>query len=428
LTLIHGRIRQPFNISSVFERTDFTLLLYFRFRLIRYLFLLLSFTAPLAYSQSIWMTPNKGQWDDRILYNVDLNHGKLYIENKGLTFFLTNALVHNHTEKEDDHNGIQYHVIKQNFIGSNWTGNSSVSDSSKAYKNYIIGNNPTKWKSNIFDYENVRMKEFYQGIDLIYSGKDGRLSYNFEISPNSEINQIEFNLEGADEYFIDPNGLLHIKHRFGEIIQTAPVAWAIDENGLREKVEVAFKNRNEKISFFFPNGYDNSKTIFIDPSLTFSTFTGSTADNWGFTATPDINGNLFGGGIVFGTGYPLSTGAYDVSFNSGTGTFPMDVGITKYNASGTNVLYSTYIGGSGNETPHSIVCAPNGELYVYGVTSSINFPMSGSPYDNSHNGGPSELENSLEFNGADIYVARLFPDHFLRNKYSKEGNSNLNLV
>ena len=102
--------------------------------------------------------------------------------------------------------------------------------------------------------------------------------------------------------------------------------------------------------------------------MTFSTFSGSTTDNWGFTATPDLYGNLFGGGIVFGTGYPTTTGAYDVTFNSGSGSFPMDIAISKFNTDGTSLLYATYVGGSGNETPHSIVCADNGELFIYGIT------------------------------------------------------------
>ena len=106
----------------------------------------------------------------------------------------------------------------------------------------------------------------------------------------------------------------------------------------------------------------------------------------------------------------MTTGSYDNTFNSGTGSFPMDVAISKYNTDGTSLLYATYVGGSGNETPHSIVCADNGELFIYGITSSTDFPMAGNPFDNSFNGGPSQTENSLSFNGTDIYIARLSAD------------------
>lgn len=363
-----------------------------------------------AISQSVWITPNRGQWDERILYNVDLNQGKAYLEKNQMTFYLTDALAHNHTEGEhhsEDRSGNAYHVINQTFLYANQNAVREEKNPSSHYSNYILGSDQSKWKSEIYSFTEVHYKQFYPNIDLYYSSNNGQLSYNFLVLPLTDPSQIQFVLTGAESVSISDNGSLVLKHRFGEIIESAPLAWTEDENGNKSSVSCRFELNHDTVRFNFPNSYDKNQKLIIDPSLTFSTFTGSTADNWGFTATPDINGNLFGGGIVFGSGYPVSTGAYDVSYNSGTGTFPMDVGITKYNATGTNILYSTYLGGSGNETPHSIVCAPNGELYIYGVTSSTNFPMAGAPYDNSHNGGPFELENSLEFNGADIYVARL---------------------
>ncbi|NBX37985.1 MAG: PKD domain-containing protein, partial [Flavobacteriia bacterium] len=99
-------------------------------------------------------------------------------------------------------------------------------------------------------------------------------------------------------------------------------------------------------------------------------------------------------------------GSYDITFNNGVGSMPFDCAITKFNPSGTNLLYSIYFGGSGNETPHSIVAGPTGELYVYGVTCSSNFPITNGAYDGSFNGGPSVTENSLTFNGSDIFIAR----------------------
>jgi gliding motility-associated-like protein len=356
------------------------------------------------------MTPNRGQWDERILYNVDLNQGKLYLENNKMTFFLTDAMSHNHTEHEDhseEKSGIAYQAINQTFLNANENAIQVEKNPSSHYSNYILGADKSKWKSEVLSFSEVHFKQFYPNIDLFYTSRDGQLSYNFKVLPFADPSHIKFALTGAESVRISEDGALILKHRFGEIRESAPLAWTEDENGNKTKVACRFEIKGDTIHFNLPNGYDENQKLIIDPSLTFSTFTGSTADNWGFTATPDINGNLFGGGIVFSSGYPLSTGAYDVSFNSGTGSFPMDVGITKYTANGNNILYSTYIGGSGNETPHSIVCAPNGELYIYGATSSTNFPMAGTPYDNSHNGGPYELENSLEFNGSDIYVARL---------------------
>ena len=363
------------------------------------------------FAQSVWMHPNRGQWDQRINYSIDLELGKLLIENGGFTCYLTDYLQHARHAEQDHHetnqeSSYKYHVLRQSFLGANQQSNKIEKGSSLFYSNYILGNDSSHWKSNIHAVSEVTFEDFYPGIDMVYDSKDHQLRYNFVVSPGATVEDIRFQIDGADKISLTKKGELVIFNRFGKLMESMPICWSVNNEGKRKNVKCSFSLSNNIVSFVV-EPYDNSETLFIDPSLTFSTFTGSTADNWGFTATPDANGNLFGGGIVFSTGYPLTTGAYDVSFNSGSGVFPMDIGITKYSANGNNLLYSTYLGGSGNETPHSIVCSPNGELFIYGITSSTNFPMAGTPFDNSYNGGPYEIENSLEFNGADIYVARL---------------------
>lgn len=360
-----------------------------------------------SFGQDIWITPNKGQWDERIEYSIDVNQGKLLLLPTGICYHLSNQMHHPHEEDIEGTEKPKAHAIFQNFIGANALGIRTERDSSSHYSNFFIGAEKSKWKSNIYSVKRVEKKDFYPGIDLYYLGENGQLSYNFKLDAYANVEQIKYSFEGADSVFLDASGALHILHSLGEIIHSKPIAWTINSNGKKTKVISAFEINSGEISFVFPKGYAKDEMLFIDPSLTFSTFSGSTTDNWGFTATPDLAGNLFGGGIAFGTGYPTTTGAYDPSFNSGTGSFPMDIGITKFNSNGTALLYSTYLGGNGNETPQSIVAAPNGDLYLYGTTSSSNFPMAGNSYDNSFNGGAYALENSLEFNGSDIYVAKL---------------------
>jgi gliding motility-associated-like protein len=378
--------------------------------LIRIILILFALPASGLMAQ-VWMVPNRGQWDNRILYNVELSGGNMIIERNGFTFSLSNIkqVVH-HPHEVEEHSEdqlIHCHTIRSRFIGSDWKGKKLEADSSSFYSNYILGKDQTRWKSGVRSFQKVEMQELYPGVSLILNGHREQLEYTLEILPGADASIISQEISGSDRIWIDDQGMLHIAHRFGEIVQSAPVAW-IEKDGRKKEVECQFELTDSVLSFRVGN-YDRSAKLIIDPSLTFSTFTGSIADNWGFTAAPDPLGNMFAGGIVFGTGYPLTTGAYDVTFNGGTGTFPMDIGITKFNANGNALIYSTYIGGSGNETPNSIVTAPNGELFIYGVTSSANFPMAGSPYDPSYNGGPSVTENNLNFEGADIFVARLNP-------------------
>ena len=360
------------------------------------------------------MIPNGGQWDERIEYKVDLQMGEMLVEKDGFTFFLNNAaqtMRHTHGEGEADHetpDSFQAQVIRSKFQGSAWKGKVEKLDSSTHYSNYILGNDPSKWANFLYSYSRISMVDYYEGIDLVLDGRQGQLKYSLELNAGVDPAQIVMNYDGYDELFLDEEGNLHITNRFGEIIEEMPIAWTESEHG-RKDVDIVFKIEGTQVSFDFPKGYDNSKKLVIDPSLTFSTFTGSTADNWGMSATPDSDANVFGGGTVFGLGYPITSGAYDASFNGGS----IDAGITKFTADGTALMYSTYIGGVGSETTNSMICAPNGELFVFGITSSNNFPMAGNPFDASYNGGPnmSANANGLGFTeGSDLYIARLSAD------------------
>lgn len=398
-------------------------------------FIILSLFSSVLLAQDVWLHPNKGQWDNRIEYKIDLDLGEMYLEPDGLSYFLYDAKIkHNHSNNSDhthDQTETQVHaqMIRSTFLNSNWNGKRMEMDSSTWYRNYILGNDSTKWKSGIHSFLSVEYEELYPGINVLVDGKSQKVKITYSVNPGVDPSLIRYKIEGANATYIDEEGQLRIVNQFGEIIESKPIAWT-EKDGKRKVVNASFHLDNNIVSFVFPDGYDMAETLVIDPYLVFSTFTGSTADNWGFTAAPDPNGNLFAGGIVFGSGYPVTTGVIDPTYNIGTETgFNIDIGITKFNSTGTTLIYSTYLGGNRNETPNSIVCSPTGELFVFGLTSSINFPMGPSPYDNSFNGGPTETQNSLTFSGTDIFIARLNANgtNLLASTYiGGSGNDGLN--
>jgi len=360
--------------------------------------------------QGVWMHPNEGQWDDRIEYKLDIDYGEIIIEKDKFTYHLNNSKVRHHDHDESDHlpDSIQYHTITASFLGSNWQNSRTEENPSSHYRNYILGNDKSKWKSKVYSFSKVQMDELYEGIKLVLNTEGDELNYSFEIRPGIHSSVLQRKFEGQDLIEIDEEGNLHVHNRFGEIIESAPKAWNLID-GKRKQVAVNFLIENDIVSFEFPKGYDVTSTLVIDPNITFSSFTGSTADNWGMSATPDANGNLFAGGVAFGAGYPTSVGAYDASFNGGV----VDISIFKFTADGSGMIYSTYLGGVGSETPNSMICAPNGELFIFGLTSSIDFPMAGTPYRSTFSGGPNVTGNAngLGFSeGSDLYIARLSAD------------------
>ncbi|MCF8213064.1 MAG: gliding motility-associated C-terminal domain-containing protein, partial [Cryomorphaceae bacterium] len=208
---------------------------------------------------------------------------------------------------------------------------------------------------------------------------------------------------------ITAEGQLHVTTPMGTWVEERPQAYTLSAKG-RIPVEVAYRLADDSTVVFELGAYRKSDALVIDPNLVFSSFSGSTADNWGYTATYDSQENLYGGGIVFDAGYPISAGAFDATFNDSTAGFStMDIGITKFSANGSQRLYSTYIGGDGPDQPHSMMVSSLGELVVMGTTGSSNFPVTAGAYDVSFNGGPPS-SSSLAFDfedGVDLFVLKV---------------------
>ncbi len=375
--------------------------------------------AFLAQDNDVWFHPNKGQWEEEILYKVELDKGAMFIEKDGFTFFLHDANElyghahaegeeHHHHDHDHDHEFVQCHAIFSKFKNSSWKGKVTEKDTSYFYRNYFLSDDSSRWASDVYAFQQLTLHDYYPNIDLVLETTPNSVKYSFVVFPDGDVSQIQLEHNGADRVELDTdNNQISLHTRFGSIEERGLIAWQEDNNERLNYVSVDFNVINNTVSFYLPNGYDNSKTLVIDPELTFSTFSGSTADNWGFTAAPDPQSNTFGGGIVFATGYPTTPGAYDVTFNGGEGQFNLDIGITKFNQFGNALIYSTYIGGSRNEAPTSLVSNAAGELYILGVTSSMNFPLAGSPVQNTFAGGPTTTQNSLTFSGTDLIILKL---------------------
>lgn len=374
----------------------------------RVLTILCIFLSPVLFGQEnrVWLHPNKGQWDEHVDYQVELAGGRMYIEGNRFTYdFYTIPERHHHTNEKTPHK-VGRHVVRANFLAAQKPTNYIEKEQSDFYRNYFLGSDPSKWHSGLYASSHVVGKQIYPHTDLEFKGGESTLKYSWILDNKGDYTQIKWEYEGASGVEIKQDGSIQINHSLGYFTEGKPVAWVL-KDGVKIFVEVAYKLEKGQLSFQLGKLPTDYQSLIIDPTLTFSTFSGSTADNWGFTAAPDEAGNLFGGGIVFATGYPLTAGAYDMSFAGGT----VDIGITKFTKKGDALLYSTYLGGASSETPHSIVSSPSGELFVFGVTSSNDFPVSANAFDNSFNGGFSTKIDGLNFeNGTDIYVAKLSAD------------------
>jgi len=363
---------------------------------------------------------NKNQWPEQVRYRSDIQTGYLYLENDGFLFNLYdgkefNRYVQAHYDKSLPRNfdKLTWHSYKVNFRNCNKEALAQGSLETPEYYNYFLGNDKSKWASHAKGYHRIEYKELYPGIDLHLYSKVFNLKYDFVVKANADVNQIELNYEGADDITIK-NERLHIYTQVNHIIEDKPYAYQEIE-GKKVEVKCKYKLKGTTVTFVFPKGYNHNYDLIIDPTLMFATYSGSTANNFGYTATFDSKGFLYSGSSAFGTGYPVILGSYDISFNGGSGLSPgVDMGISKFDTSGTFLLYSTFIGGNSDELPHSLIVNSFDELFILGTTSSPNFPTSTGCYDSTFNGGtPNNLTNGLGvnyINGSDIVACNLSAD------------------
>ena len=352
---------------------------------------------------------NKGQFPEKIAYKIPIKAGNVFFEGNCITYNLykkdkISSLKHGDNTVSPILKG---HTYKAHLIGSNPDYTKKGHLKTENYYNFFLGNNPDKWAANVPAYNKIEFLNIYDSINMLVYEKDEHLKYDFVLKPSAKASAIKIFYEGADDISIK-NGHLNIKTSIGKVIEQSPYAYQYI-NGQETKVKCHYLLQEDTLSFNFPKGYDTTETLIIDPILIFSTFTGSTADNWGFTATYDNLGNMYVGGITFDLGYPVTLGAFQTTYNGGTGIgYPgTDVSITKFSPDGTSLIYSTYFGGSGNENPHSIVCNNNDELYVFGSTSSPNLPTTTTAFDNTFNSGNTFQISILDYvNGTDAFVTK----------------------
>ncbi len=352
---------------------------------------------------------NKGQLPKQVISKTILPSGALFFEKSKLTYVFYNG-----RHLADIHDGVSVdrlinaHAYSVSFLGANPSPVTELIDQSRFYENYFLGDK-TKWATEVRSYKQHIQKKVYEGIDLIYTVNNDRLKYEFIVAKDNNPEEIRMRYKGLDDLFIK-DGQLVLKTIVNTIVEHRPYAYQIIDN---KEVEVVcnYSLKRNTVSFTFPQGYNTDYDLVIDPILEFSTYSGSTADNFGYTATYDELGFLYSGSTAFSVGYPTTLGAYQLNYaNPSGGT---DVAITKYDTSGTLRVYSTYLGGTKDELPHSMIVNNADELFIFGTTASDNFPVTSNAYQTTFNGGTAVSVTGVGAgfpNGSDLFVSQLSTD------------------
>jgi gliding motility-associated-like protein len=333
-------------------------------------------------------TENKGQWESNILFQADFKGGRLFLEKNDFMYVFYHPedfeYLHPHNGKVTT--SMRLHAVKVEMKQCLPSVTVKGGEAESYHANYFTGNDPSKWASDVNIFHEVLYQNMYPGINLKVYSKANELKYDYIVEPGGDASNITLKYSGADKMFLK-YGLLYMQLSVGTIVEMRPFAYQ-QINGKTVPVDCEYVLRGNEVSFKLKK-YDKNFPLIIDPTLVFSTFTGSLAANWGFTATYDGAGDLYSGGNVQGAGFPVTVGAYQVAYGGGNGNgngWMSDMAIAKFNPTGTAYLYATYLGGSSNEQPHSLIVDNNNNLVIYGVTWSTNYPTTAGAYDVTFNG------------------------------------------
>lgn len=261
-------------------------------------------------------------------------------------------------------------VLHVKLVGTNPAAEIFGLDELPGKSHYLVGNDPKQWRTNVPAYTRVKYRDVYRGIDLVYYGKQGQLEYDWVLGPGADPKTIAFGFQGADKIEIDTGGDLVLHTPSGQIRQHRPLVYQ-ERDGVRQEIPGGYVLQGRHQVGFQVAAYDTRKPLVIDPVLSYFTYLGGGADDNGYAIAVDAADNAYVTGSTLSVDFPTEAGALQ-SASGGQDAF-----VTKLNAAGSALVYSTYLGGSGNDEGLGIAVDFSGNAYVTGVTSSTDIPAVG---------------------------------------------------
>ena len=235
-------------------------------------------------------------------------------------------------------------VLRMKLVGANPSPRVTGLEALPGKSNYFLGNDPDKWRTNMPHYAKVQYKDVYPGVDLVYYGNQRQLEYDLVVAPGADPGGIALSFEGVEKLRIDAQGDLLLDTPGGEVRQHKPLVYQ-EVDGVRREIAGAYVLKGKQQVGFELAAYDASQPLIIDPVLSYSTYLGGSGTDFTSTIAVDTSGNAYVTGRTGSTDFPTAS-PFQAAFAGGTGD---DVFVTKLNAAGSALVYSTYLGGTDND-------------------------------------------------------------------------------
>lgn len=261
--------------------------------------------------------------------------------------------------------------IRLSFLGANQKAKGHGIKLLPGKHHYLIGKNSNQWRNNVPSYAKIKYANIYPGIDLVYYGNEGKLEYDFVVSPGADPNAITLDFQGMDKLEISSNGDLLIHTPLGILRQHKPFLYQESLDG-NKSVDGNYVIDQGHLAHFQVAAYDTNKPLIIDPVLSISSYLGGEFLDTSRSLAVDSLGNIYVTGWTFSSNLKTTNPAYQASINDNADAF-----IAKYDSDGKTLQFLTYFGGSGSDFGRRIAVDKEGHIFVAGDASSIDLGIQG---------------------------------------------------
>jgi uncharacterized repeat protein (TIGR01451 family) len=306
---------------------------------------------------------NQGQTDARVKFKA---------RGAGYAVFLTSdeAVLQLRQAKADQ--PVKSAALRMKLIGSNRSSSVSGIEKLPTTSNYFIGNDPAKWRREIANYTGVRYDSVYPGIDLVWYGNQQRLEHDFLIAPGADPGLVKISFWGTDAMSIDGEGALVLRAGGEDLRLLKPLAYQ-ESNGERRTVACDYRLGQEDQVEFRLGDYDPKLPLVIDPVLVYSTYIGGIGIDAIFDIAVDGEGAAYIAGRTDSADFPGPSPIQQARGTQG------EAYVLKINPEGSAIVFGTWIGGSGIDYANSVSVDRDGNVYLAGDTTSLDFPLQNSP-------------------------------------------------
>ena len=279
-------------------------------------------------------------------------------------------------------------AVHLQWVNANPRARARALDPQQGTTNYFIGNDPKKWRRKVPLYSRVQFEDLYPGINLVYHGDQKRVEFDYLVAPSADPSAIQLGIGAPSIVGITKEGQLSIIADGDEVVLLPPVAYQ-ELDGRRQLVPARYVLVDNHRVAFELGAYDHSRPLIIDPVLDFAASFGTGSNSTILNSvTVDPSGNAYVAGETCDTNYPVTAGAFKQSGGSVVALDCYDIIVSKFDPTGSTLLYSTYIGGQSElSATGRIVVDAAGEVYLAGVTTASDFPTTANAFQKQFKGG-----------------------------------------